>query len=80
MHYATGDEIRLGDRVELWPGAEGEVVAVLDSREFLPAYPESEWAYLKTGILVETGQAGLIHFLKPDQTMILIDRWACHPG
>lgn len=76
MKYANGEEIRLGDLVNIWPGADGEVVAILDSKEFCSAYPESEWGYLEKGILVESGDVGLIHFIEPGRSTQLLKRKA----
>ena len=47
MKYSTGEEVRLGDKVKLWAGAEGIVVCSLDSKEFSDAYSEADWGYLK---------------------------------
>ena len=76
MKYANGEEIQLGDTVTLWPGADREVVTILDSKEFSPAYPESEWGYLERGILIESQYAGLIHFIEPERSMQLLKRKA----
>jgi hypothetical protein len=74
MKYSTGEEVRLGDKVKLWAGAEGIVVCSLDSKEFSDAYSEADWGYLKKGVLIESLQAGLIHYLEPEETMILLQR------
>lgn len=74
MQYNNGEAVALGDHVELWPGATGKVVAILDDMEFSSAYPRDDWAYLKTGILVNSPQTGLIHFLEPDFDMKLLKR------
>src|SRR3989442_16032646 len=76
MKYANDEEIQLGDLVTLWPGADGEVVTILDSKEFSPNYPESEWGYLERGILVESQDAGLIHFIEPERGTRLLKRKA----
>jgi hypothetical protein len=33
-----------------------------------PEYPRTEWAYLKSGILIVSDQAGLIHYIQPEQS------------
>jgi hypothetical protein len=74
MNYSDGRKICLGDTVNLWPGTDGKVVALLDSDKFSESYPESEWQYLAQGILIESPTAGLIHFLQPELTMRLVRR------
>ena len=74
MKYSTGEEVLLGDKVILWAGAEGIVVCSLDSNEFSDAYSKAEWGYLKKGVLIESPQAGLIHYVEPEATMRLLQR------
>jgi hypothetical protein len=71
MKYPTGEDVRLGDRVELWPGCIGVVVAVIDRGEYGLDYPEADWKYLKAGILINSDMAGLIHYLEPERTLKL---------
>ncbi|WP_313759708.1 hypothetical protein [Diaphorobacter nitroreducens] len=61
MMYFSGSPILLGDRVGLGGGVTGIVVAVIDSGLYSEDYPEREWAYLNSGVLIETAEAGLIH-------------------
>ena len=74
MKFPDGKTVRIGDHVKLWDGCFGKVVAIFDSREFEPGYLKNEWGYLEHGILVESDQAGLIHYLEPEPTMELIRR------
>ena len=76
MNYPSGDEVRVGDKLELWMGCSGVVVASMDSESYSDSYPESEWAYLQHGILVVTEQVGLLHYTNPEPTMRLLDRGA----
>lgn len=62
MHYRDGQEARLGDVISIADAHPGRVVACLDRAEYSPAYPASQWAYLSTGILVETHFSGLVHY------------------
>jgi hypothetical protein len=68
MLYANGHVVRVGDRICFHGGLEGLVVCSIDDAEFSPNYPESAWAYLGRGILVNTDEAGLVHlaFAPPD--------------
>jgi len=73
MRYPSGKDVRLGDKVNLWGGAQGVVVCSLDTREYSADYPESEWSYLKSGVLILSPQAGLIHYIEPEASLTL--RW-----
>ena len=74
MKYADGSEVRLGDRVELWPGNRGTVVCSIDTSEFSSAYPKKQWSYLGSGILILSEQAGLIHYNELEATTKLLSR------
>jgi len=74
MKYLNGQEVRLGDNVKLWSDAEGIVVCSIDTNEYSKEYPESEWGYLKKGVLIKSPQAGLIHYMEPETTMELLRR------
>lgn len=74
MKYPDGQEVRLRDKVRLWAGAEGVVVCSLDTHEYSPAYPEAEWGYLKNGVLIRSDAAGLIHYVRPEGSLQLIER------
>ena len=63
MKYPDGKIIKVGDRVKLWKGCHGVVVACIDKDEFSSDYPKVEWEYLKNGVLIDSDQAGLIHYL-----------------
>jgi hypothetical protein len=50
--------------VQIWhnhPG-HGVVVASIDGTEYSPEYPQDQWEHLARGVLIETDEAGLIHF------------------
>ena len=74
MKYPSGEEVHLGDRVKLWEGCLGVVVASLDGNEFTASYPRADWEYLKSGVLIESDKAGLIHYLEPEKTLELVGR------
>ena len=74
MKYVDGTDARLGDWVELWEGAQGRVVCSLDTGEFAAAYPREQWAHLRSGLLVESDRAGLLHYRLPDEDMKLLAR------
>ena len=62
MLYSDDHEAKLGDKVAIAPAHSGVVVACLDRIEYSRNFPEAEWAYLGSGILVQTDFAGLIHY------------------
>lgn len=45
--------------------AEGIVVCSLDTNKYSAEYPKSEWGYLRKGALIDSPQAGLIHYINP---------------
>jgi len=74
MRYPDGQVVRLGDKVRLWAGADGVVVCSLDTQEYSAAYPEAEWGYLKSGVLIRSDVGGLIHYLEPEPSFHLVER------
>lgn len=74
MNYLDGKEVRVGDKVMLWPGCYGVVVASIDTGEYGHGYPREEWEYLKKGVLIDSDKAGLIHYLRPEKGLELIAR------
>lgn len=56
----NGDVIRAGDSVAIDDRFEGQVVASMDTSDYLPGY--EDWAYLQMGIMVVTDFAGLVHY------------------
>lgn len=74
MKYSDGNEAKLGDRVKLWDGCHGVVVCSFDTNEYSTDYPGSEWGYLKSGVMIKTDKAGLIHYIEADEDLELIKR------
>lgn len=73
MNYNDGEIVLLGDKVSLGGGINGFVVGIIDTGEFLKGYIPDEWLYLTTGALVESVEAGLVHY--PDfNDVALIER------
>ena len=62
MRYADGREAKLGDVIAIASKHRGTVVANFDGGEYAAEYPEAEWRHLKSGILVNTDFAGLVHY------------------
>ena len=80
MKYIDGSEVMPGDKVKLWGGCYGVVVCSLDTNEYSVDYPESQWSYLKSGVMIKTDKAGLIHYVEADEDLELISRSSPHEG
>jgi hypothetical protein len=78
MRYSTGEEVRLWDRVETWTGNPGFVVCSVDTNEYSERFPPEQWSYLKSGVMLDTEQSGLLHLTDADEDLILRRRGA-HP-
>ncbi len=74
MKYHDGQEVLLGDHVSLGGGMAGSVVAVIDTGEYSQGYLVEDWSYLSAGTLVISPDAGLVHYLVPDQDLVLMRR------
>lgn len=74
MKYSDGREVKVGDRVELWSGCFGIVVCSFDDNVYTTDFSEQDWGYLRTGVLIKTGKAGLIHYIESDEDILLLAR------
>jgi hypothetical protein len=74
MKYSDGKEVLVGDKVKLWDGCYGVVVCSIDSGDYSSAFPESEWRYLKTGVLIDSDNGGILHYKEPNEDLELIER------
>jgi len=74
MRYPDGREARLGDKVRYSDGSTGIVVCSIDTDEYSDSHSKEQWGYLEKGILVDTTSMGLVHYEKPDNDMVLIER------
>ncbi|MCH7331460.1 hypothetical protein [Acinetobacter modestus] len=61
MNYQTGEIIDLDDYVELSGAMTGVIVVIVEDSKYSKLYPKEEWGYLECGLLILSGQAGLIH-------------------
>lgn len=66
--------MKLGDKVADRSGLRGRVVANVDRDEFSAECPRNEWAYLNRGVLVETEEAGLVHYENTDELTLIGNR------
>ncbi|KJC41573.1 hypothetical protein UB31_20280 [Bradyrhizobium sp. LTSP849] len=61
--------MEIGDRIRI-DGMTGRVVALISEGRFSPDYPAEQWAYLEVGTLVDTDEAGLIHYQNFDGVQV----------
>lgn len=75
MRYADGQPIAPGDTVEIDGQYRGRVIACMDTNSYLPG--ADSWAYLATGIMVDTDFGGLVHYTEAQSDrLVLIARGA----
>lgn len=74
MKYLNGEKVLVGDKVKLWDNCIGVVVCSIDDDEYSDDYPKEDWGYLKNGIVINSDKGGLIHTIKPDEDLELIER------
>lgn len=75
MKYADGADMKVGDTIRIDGVYRGRVIASMDTNEYLPG--EDSWAYLGTGIMVDTDFAGLVHYTtETAEDFVLIERGA----
>ena len=73
MKYSDGSDIKPGDVMQIDVKYRGRVVASMDTNEYLP--DQDGWAYLGTGIMVDTDFGGLVHYTaETADDFILIQR------
>lgn len=72
MKYINGEEVKVGDQVNLGGGDAGMVVGVIDTSSFAHDYSAEKWAYLKTGLLILTNDSALVHCPGLDEDVELI--------
>ena len=64
--YETGEPVHIGDAVEC-DGMIGNIVFVIEQREFSSEFPESQWSYLEHGFMFRSDEGILIHYDKFDE-------------
>lgn len=62
MKYTDGTKIKLGDKVIISAKYQGIVVANIDGSEYSEAHPKEQWAYLGSGVMIDTDFGGLVHY------------------
>jgi len=69
MKDSNGVEIRLGDRVRIYDMDIGIVVVSVDTDEYSDEFPQNDWGYLKSGVMVKTDTGAIVHLedLDPEE-------------
>ena len=57
-----GTKIKLGDKVLISKKHHGVVVADIDGNEYSESNPKEQWAYLGSGVMIDTDFGGLVHY------------------
>lgn len=70
-NYKDGTPANFGDVVAVGGEATGIVVAVIDAGRYAAGYSADEWGYLKSGVLVESSDGGLIHYPDAERYLYL---------
>ncbi|GAB3785810.1 hypothetical protein [Dyella agri] len=74
MKYSDGNDVKLGDKVRLGRDKNGVVVCSIDDQEYSDEFPESQWSYLKEGVMINFPMWGLIHYVEPEDDLELLAR------
>jgi hypothetical protein len=74
MKYSDAQIVMVGDTVSLWNGCFGVVVCSIDTNEYTSSYRKEDWGHLKSGVMIKTEKAGLIHYIEPDEDLQLFHR------
>ncbi len=74
MRYSDGKSVCIGDRVALGGGMYGVVVASIDDNAYSAGHSEQDWGYLERGVIIESKEAGIVHFRAEDPDLTLLKR------
>jgi len=74
MLYQDGQQVLLGDLVDLGAEMTGVVVGLIEENLYATGYSNNDWGVLKVGALVESSEAGIMHFPTPYVDFVLIER------
>ena len=72
MKYADGQHVSVGDRVKLSSSQIGTVVCSIETSQFTTKFPQSDWGYLKSGIIIETDSGEVFHYTEADEDLELV--------
>jgi len=62
VRYVSGQDVLLGDTVQIATRHRGKVVACIAEGKYLPPHNAEQWGYLKAGVMIDTDFGGLVHY------------------
>ena len=62
MKYRNGKKVEVGDHVYIDEKYKGVVVANIESGTYSNEFRKDQWGYLKSGVLIDTDFAGVVHY------------------
>ena len=77
IYYTSGDEVRIGDIVDVGGGSgpRMRVVVIIPSGEAAQGFKAEEWAYLKSGAMLQDVKLfGLLHLDRLEDEHVLVQR------
>ena len=74
VHYVDGQAVMLGDALLVEGGAQAVVVGLITDQAYVPGYRATDWGYLQIGVLIDSADAGLLHYEAPHSAWTLISR------
>ena len=76
LHYPSGDEVLLGDRVRWGDECIGVVVVMIEAHAAIVGHSAENWAFLDEGFMLEVESVGLVHCTEPehDGGLVLLTR------
>ena len=77
VRYATGDEVKIGDVVDVGQGKgpQMRVVVIIPTSQAAEGFEASQWAYLNEGVVLQdTKVFGLLHLKELDHEHVLVQR------
>ena len=77
MKYISGEEVRIGDVVDVGQGhgPQMRVVVIIPAAQAAAGFNASEWSYLQNGVVLQdTKLFGLLHLGELGQEQILVGR------
>ena len=73
--YTTGEEVVIGDIVNIGSGNVMQVVVVISQEIALAGFNAHDWSYLINGVILQDQKTGLLfHIDKIDEELALIKR------
>ncbi|QEH44956.1 hypothetical protein [Aggregatibacter actinomycetemcomitans] len=72
-YYGINQPIKLGDAV-VYAGEIGGIVAIIEDDLYTNEYSKENWSYLEKGFLTDINEYRLLHFVEPNEDLVLLSR------